>query len=174
MVPGPSRGGAGGEGGDTSGSENETRLVAAGPPGREPGGLPWQRGLPDSASAAVQHNWSAKNCFSRGKTPTADHAAEIENGPPPQDIKQLQRFLGIVKFYRRFLPNCAQALKPLTDLLKGCGRTAWAQTRRSAAATRAARLSVRCRAGLEAADGDDLIRDPTRMVKERGPLRRTA
>jgi hypothetical protein len=47
-----------------------------------------------------------------GATPTADHATEIENCPPPQDIKQLQRFLGMENFYRRFLPNCAQVLKP--------------------------------------------------------------
>jgi putative transposase len=57
-----------------------------------------------------------------GAAPTADHAAEIENCPPPQDIKQLQRFLGMVNFYRRFFPNCAQVLKPLTDLLKGGGQ----------------------------------------------------
>jgi hypothetical protein len=56
-----------------------------------------------------------------GVAPTADHAAKIENCPPPQDIKQLQRFLGMVNFYRRFLPNCAKVLKPLTDLLKGGG-----------------------------------------------------
>ncbi len=37
-----------------------------------------------------------------GVAPTADHAAEIKNCPPPQDIKQLQRFLGMVNFYRRF------------------------------------------------------------------------
>jgi hypothetical protein len=29
-------------------------------------------------------------------------------------IKQLQRFLGMVNFYRRFLPNCAQVLHPFT------------------------------------------------------------
>ncbi len=40
-----------------------------------------------------------------GAAPTADHAAEIENCPPPQDIKQLQHFLGMVNFHRRFLPN---------------------------------------------------------------------
>jgi hypothetical protein len=39
--------------------------------------------------------------------------------PPPQDTKQLQRFLGMVNFYSHFLPNCAQVLKPLIDLLKG-------------------------------------------------------
>ncbi len=53
----------------------------------------------------------------------ADHATEIKNCPPPQDIKQLQRFLGMVNFYRRFLPNCTQILKPLTDLLKGGAKT---------------------------------------------------
>ncbi len=51
--------------------------------------------------------------------PTADHAAQIENCPPPQEIKQLQHFLGLINFYRRFLPNCAQVLRPLADLLKG-------------------------------------------------------
>ncbi len=58
-----------------------------------------------------------------GEAPTADHTAEIENCPPAQDIKQLQRFLGMVNFYRRFLPKCAQVLIPLTDLLKGGAKT---------------------------------------------------
>ncbi len=39
-----------------------------------------------------------------------------------QDIKQLQRFLGMVNFFHCFLPNCAQVLKPLTDLLRGGGQ----------------------------------------------------
>jgi putative transposase len=46
-----------------------------------------------------------------GAAPTANHAAEIKNWPPPQNIKQLQRFLGMVNFYRHFLPKCAQILK---------------------------------------------------------------
>jgi hypothetical protein len=49
-----------------------------------------------------------------GAAPTANHAAKIKNCPPPQDIKQLQRFLGMVNFYRCFLPKCALILKPLT------------------------------------------------------------
>ncbi len=53
-----------------------------------------------------------------GAAPTADQAAKIELCPPPQDIKQQQSFLGMVNFYRRFLPNCAQVLQPLTDLLR--------------------------------------------------------
>jgi hypothetical protein len=58
-----------------------------------------------------------------GAAPSADHAPKIENCPPPQDIKQLQRFLGMVNFYRHFLPNCTQVLKPSTDLLKGGAKT---------------------------------------------------
>jgi hypothetical protein len=56
-----------------------------------------------------------------GAAPTATHTAKIELCPPPQDIKQLQRFLGMVNLYHHFLPSCAQVLCPLTDLLRGGG-----------------------------------------------------
>jgi hypothetical protein len=66
-----------------------------------------------------------------GVAPTAGHTAEIELCPPPQDIKQLQHFLGMMHFFCLFLPNCAQVLRPLTDLLmegpKTLERTASAQ-----------------------------------------------
>jgi hypothetical protein len=61
--------------------------------------------------------------FGNGSGPTDDHAAEIKNCPPPHEIKQLQCFLGMVNFYCRFLPKCAQILKPYTDLLKGGAKT---------------------------------------------------
>ena len=37
----------------------------------------------------------------------------------PQDLKQLQRFLGMINFYRRFLPQAARTLLPLTAALSG-------------------------------------------------------
>jgi hypothetical protein len=37
-----------------------------------------------------------------GAAPMADHAAKIKNCPPPQDIKQLQRILGMINFYPAF------------------------------------------------------------------------
>jgi hypothetical protein len=40
---------------------------------------------------------------------------------PLRISNSLQCFLGMINFYRRFLPNCAQVLKTLTDLLKGGG-----------------------------------------------------
>jgi hypothetical protein len=54
-----------------------------------------------------------------GITPLPRHVAAVQDCPPPTDIKQLQRFLGLINFYRRFLPAVARTLQPLTDLLKG-------------------------------------------------------
>ncbi len=39
--------------------------------------------------------------------------------PRPSTVKELQGFLGIVNFYRRFLPWVAKVLKPLTNCLRG-------------------------------------------------------
>nr|VZI26877.1 unnamed protein product [Spirometra erinaceieuropaei] len=38
---------------------------------------------------------------------------------PPTSKPQLQRFLGMVNFYRQFLPNCTDLMLPLTNLLSG-------------------------------------------------------
>jgi hypothetical protein len=58
-----------------------------------------------------------------GITPLPKHVAAVQDCPPPTDIKQLQRFLGLINFYRRFLPAVARTLQPLTDLLKGSPKT---------------------------------------------------
>jgi hypothetical protein len=42
---------------------------------------------------------------------------------PPSDLKQLQRFLGLINFYWRFLPGIAGTLQPLTDLLHSNPKT---------------------------------------------------
>jgi hypothetical protein len=39
--------------------------------------------------------------------------------PKPLTVKDLQRFLGMVNFYRWFLPKITQTLASLTNLLKG-------------------------------------------------------
>jgi hypothetical protein len=58
-----------GEGEETSGSENETRLVAARPLGHKPEGLPGRCGLPGMASAAVQaFRWLTVTTLSRKPT----------------------------------------------------------------------------------------------------------
>jgi Reverse transcriptase (RNA-dependent DNA polymerase)/RNase H-like domain found in reverse transcriptase/Integrase core domain/Integrase zinc binding domain len=61
-----------------------------------------------------------------GIQPLPQHIATIQDFPPPTDVKQLQRFLGMINFYRRFLPGIAGTLRPLTDLLKGSPKSlAW-------------------------------------------------
>ncbi|MBM6549339.1 DDE-type integrase/transposase/recombinase, partial [Streptococcus dysgalactiae subsp. equisimilis] len=39
--------------------------------------------------------------------------------PEPETVRQLRCFAGLANFYRRFVPNCADLMQPLTDLLKG-------------------------------------------------------
>ena len=47
-----------------------------------------------------------------GAEPLIRHVSAIQDFSPPSDVKQLQQFLGMINFYRRFLPNNAQTLKP--------------------------------------------------------------
>jgi hypothetical protein len=54
-----------------------------------------------------------------GISPLPDHLQAARDFPPPADVKQLQRFLGVINFYRRFIPAAAAILHPLTDALAG-------------------------------------------------------
>ncbi|BHF81248.1 hypothetical protein SprV_0702437800 [Sparganum proliferum] len=60
---------------------------------------------------------------SHGIRPLLSKVAAIRDFPLPTSKRQLQRFLGMVNFYRRFLPNCADTILPLTSLLSGSKRT---------------------------------------------------
>jgi hypothetical protein len=52
-----------------------------------------------------------------GASPILKHVQAKQDFPAPQDKKQLQTFLGMVNFYRRFIPAAANILLPLTDAL---------------------------------------------------------
>ena len=54
-----------------------------------------------------------------GVTPLGDHVATIRSVPWLTTPKELQHFLGMVNFYRRFLPAAARTLQPLTKCLTG-------------------------------------------------------
>ncbi|BHF63933.1 hypothetical protein SprV_0200692900 [Sparganum proliferum] len=55
----------------------------------------------------------------QGLRPLSSKVEAICDFPPPTSKRQLQSFLGMVNFYRRFLPNCADLMLPLTNLLSG-------------------------------------------------------
>ena len=54
-----------------------------------------------------------------GISPLPDKVQAIQDLPPPNSLRKIREFLGLVNFYRRFLPHAADILQPLTDLLAG-------------------------------------------------------
>jgi hypothetical protein len=60
-----------------------------------------------------------------GASPILRHMQAIQEFPAPRDKKQLQTFLGMVNFYRRFIP-AANILLPLTDALRADWSWVWA------------------------------------------------
>ena len=54
-----------------------------------------------------------------GARPLVSNVAAVQDFLPPTTVRELQQFLGMVNFYRRFLPRIAKVLVPLMDLLKG-------------------------------------------------------
>ena len=66
---------------------------------------------------ASQVDFLGHKVDSTGISPLDKHMAAIADFQRPDDLKSLQRFLGMVNFYRSFVPGMAHMLKPLTDLL---------------------------------------------------------
>ena len=53
-----------------------------------------------------------------GIAPLPDKVAAIKNYETPKTAKELRHYLGMINFYRRFLPRSAETLQPLYDLIK--------------------------------------------------------
>ena len=69
-----------------------------------------------------------------GLRPTAEMTEKILKAKAPCTKKQLRSFLGLIGFYRSFLPNFAAIAVPLTDLLrKGSpNQLVWTEAQESA------------------------------------------
>jgi Reverse transcriptase (RNA-dependent DNA polymerase) len=55
----------------------------------------------------------------QGVAPLADRIAAVRDFPQPRTVQQLQAFLSLFNFYRRFVPAAAAVIRPLTDALRG-------------------------------------------------------
>jgi len=55
--------------------------------------------------------------------------------PAPQNKKQLQSFLGLSRYYLKFVPNYAHITSVLSDLLKKGGRFVWTKEADAASLT---------------------------------------
>lgn len=53
-----------------------------------------------------------------GIRPLPDRTSSIKDFPQPTNRKSLQRFLGLINYYNRFIPQAAAILSPLYSLLK--------------------------------------------------------
>lgn len=51
----------------------------------------------------------------------------IRDFPPPRDVKGIARFLGMVNFYRKFIPNAAELAAPLNELRKKGTKFKWTE-----------------------------------------------
>ena len=84
----------------------------------------------DKCSFVLQHKieYLGHKITVDGIVPLRHHVDALLLQPHPQDVRGLQRFLGMINFYHCFLPGIARTLRPLTDALAGNPRVLnWSQ-----------------------------------------------
>ncbi|KAH8292632.1 hypothetical protein KR054_001713, partial [Drosophila jambulina] len=61
-----------------------------------------------------------------------DKVAAVRNLSPPTSLRELRRCLGMASWYRRFVPNFASVVQPMTNLLRKNQRWKWETEQQSA------------------------------------------
>ena len=57
------------------------------------------------------------NISEKGITPSSSKVEVITKFPSPSSVKQLQRLVGMKKYYHRFIPQVSDKLRPLYQLI---------------------------------------------------------
>ena len=89
-----------------------------------------------------QLNFLGHRVDSNGITPLQDRVQAIREFPQPNSQRQLKKFLGLINFYRRFIPNCARILQPLNILAATTKKEEWTWNEQAAAAFQAAKTAL--------------------------------
>ena len=67
----------------------------------------------------------------KGLHPTKAKVAAVQNSPVPRDITQLKSFLGLINYYRKFLPDLSSLLAPLNNLLQKGVKWTWTEAQQT-------------------------------------------
>ena len=62
-----------------------------------------------------------------GIEPLPEKLEAVENMPPPKTQKEVRQFLGLVGYYRKFVPKFADIARPLTNLTKQDVKFEWSE-----------------------------------------------
>ena len=62
-------------------------------------------------------NFLGHHITAKGIQPLPDKVEAIQQYPQPTTQRKLREFLGMINFYHRFIPHCADILRPLHSLL---------------------------------------------------------
>ena len=67
-----------------------------------------------------------------GMTPDPENIAKVKNFPVPKSIKEIQRFVGLASYYRRFIKNFAMIAAPLHKLTSKDSEFIWTDVHQKA------------------------------------------
>ena len=68
----------------------------------------------------------------KGVSPDPDKLKAIHDFPVPQNLEEMRRFLGLVGYYRDYVPGFAHIVHPLVDLTKKGVTYCWSDSCNSA------------------------------------------
>ena len=62
-------------------------------------------------------NYLGHHIDATGIKPIADKVQAIVNFPKPSNMRQLRRLIGMIAFYKKFIPDCSEIARPIFALL---------------------------------------------------------
>ncbi|KZS03393.1 Uncharacterized protein APZ42_033842 [Daphnia magna] len=62
-----------------------------------------------------------------GISPDPEKISAVRDFPVPRNVKEVQSFLGLCSYYRRFVPNFAVVARPLSNMTKKNQRFSWGE-----------------------------------------------